>query len=103
VSLALPWFAFAESQSANVTPHEVAHQKRQAAMVADLMDADDAGVTELGGAACLAEEAVPLLAAGETPRPRHLHRHPAIQLGVAGLIHGPESAAAHQVNKLESP
>ena len=80
---------------------EVADDVDAVAVAADFVDADDAGMAQLGGGAGLAEELFLLLgrhAAGA----RNLDGHRAVELFVAGLPHAAEAADAEPLDQLEA-
>ena len=80
---------------------EVADDVDAVAVAADFVDADDAGVAQLGGGAGFAEEFFLLLgrhAAGA----RNLDGHGAVELFVAGLPHAAEAADAEPLDQLEA-
>src|SRR5262245_38790527 len=59
-------------------------------------------MTQLGGAARLAQEAVDVLALADDHRPRDLEGDDAIELRVAGLPHDPHAALAQRCDQLEA-
>src|SRR5205085_12313797 len=69
--------------------------------LAGLVDGDDAGVLELGGAAGLAQEAVDLLLARQAARAQDLDGDGAVEFGVAGAEDRAEGADAQLLQQLE--
>jgi hypothetical protein len=82
--------------------NEVADQVRDAGLSADLVDGDDAGVAQLGGAAVLAQEAIQVVGrVTDVVEARHLDGHDPVQFGVPGLVHGAKGALPHGFDKLK--
>ncbi len=80
---------------------EVADQVRQAILLADLVDADDRRMPQLGDAASLAQESVQGGWSGQVAGSGHLDGDHAIQLRIAGLEEGAEGPAADGLDQVE--
>ena len=80
---------------------EVADDVDDVAIAADFVDADDAGVAELGGGAGFAEEFF-LFLGRHAAVPRDFDGHRAVELLVAGLPHAAEAADAEPFDQLEA-
>jgi hypothetical protein len=73
---------------------------------ADLVDGDDAGVAQLGGADGLAQEAIQVVGrVTDVVAVRHLDGHDPVQFGVPGLVHSAKGAMPHGFDqrKLSEP
>jgi hypothetical protein len=74
---------------------KLAHDERDAIILADLVDGDNRGMSKLGDTTGLAEEAIALIAQGQIGGSRDLDRDDAVQLAVARLVDGAEGASAN--------
>ena len=76
---------------------ELRHDEaREVGGTADVEDGDDVRVVEAGGGAGLGEVGVGVLRTGDEVRVRHLDRHRALQLLVAGQVDAAEAALAQE-------
>src|SRR5262249_14200542 len=76
-------------------------QVGEALLLADLVHRDDPRVPQLGDAAGLAAEAIPVLVRGQAAGAGDLDRHDAVELWVAGLIHRAEGPDPDGLDQLE--
>ncbi len=68
-------------------------------VLADLEDADDAGMIQVGGGFRLDAEPLHVLPVGKPTRQDHLDRHQAVQADLPGLVHDPHAPFAELVQE----